>query len=138
MAYEDIIDLPHHVSKTRPHMSIHDRAAQFSPFAALTGYDGSVAETARLTDEKPVLDDSEIERIDQVLQLLYTGIDENPEAVIRYFVPDDRKKGGKILEITDTVRKIDVNNSKIILKNGAEIMFNDIIDIKTDQKEGDE
>ncbi len=129
MTYDDIINLPHHVSKTHPHMSIHDRAAQFSPFAALTGYDDSVKETARLTDEKPILDDIEIERIDRILQYLYSIIDEKPRATIQYFIPDDYKAGGKIVEVKESIRKIDVNASKLLLENGTEIPFKDIINI---------
>ena len=129
MTYDDIINLPHHVSKTHPHMSIHDRAAQFSPFAALTGYDDSVKETARLTDEKPILDDIEIERIDRILQYLYSIIDEKPRAAIQYFIPDDYKAGGKIVEVKENIRKIDVNASKLLLENGTEIPFKDIINI---------
>ena len=129
MTYDDIINLPHHVSKTHPHMSIHDRAAQFSPFAALTGYDDSVKETARLTDEKPILDDIEIERIDRILQYLYSIIDEKPRATIQYFIPDDYKAGGKIVEVKESIRKIDVNASKLLLENGPEIPFKDIINI---------
>lgn len=129
MTYDDIINLPHHVSKTHPHMSIHDRAAQFSPFAALTGYDDSVKETARLTDEKPILDDIEIERIDRILQYLYSIIDEKPRATIQYFIPDDYKAGGKIVEVKESIRKIDVNTSKLLLENGTEIPFKDIINI---------
>ena len=129
MTYDDIINLPHHVSKTHPHMSIHDRAAQFSPFAALTEYDDSVKETARLTDEKPILDDIEIERIDRILQYLYSIIDEKPRATIQYFIPDDYKAGGKIVEVKESIRKIDVNASKLLLENGTEIQFKDIINI---------
>ena len=129
MTYDDIINLPHHVSKTHPHMSIHDRAAQFSPFAALTGYDDSVKETARLTDEKPILDDIEIERIERLLQYLYSIIDEKPRATIQYFIPDDYKAGGKIVEVKESIRKIDVNASKLLLENGTEIPFKDIINI---------
>ncbi|MBQ9505315.1 MAG: hypothetical protein IJU93_09940 [Lachnospiraceae bacterium] len=129
MTYDDIINLPHHVSRTHPHMSIHDRAAQFSPFAALTGYDDSVKETARLTDEKPILDDIEIERIDRILQYLYSIIDEKPRATIQYFISDDYKAGGKIVEVKENIRKIDVNASKLLLENGTEIPFKDIINI---------
>ena len=104
--YDDIINLPHHVSPTRQRMSMHDRAAQFAPFAALVGYDDAVAETARLTEARPELDEQEQRAINERLAYIADHIDEQPEVFIRYFVPDERKSGGEILEFNGIVRKI--------------------------------
>ena len=95
--YEDIIDLPHHVSSTRPHMAIADRAAQFAPFAALTGYGDAVNETARLTDERAVLDEDRKAEIDAALRAVKKNIGEHPELSVTYFKPDDRKTGGSYI-----------------------------------------
>ena len=89
--YDDIINLPHHVSLTRQRMSMHDRAAQFAPFAALVGYDDAVAETARLTETRPELDEQEQRAINERLAYIADHIHEYPEVRIRYFVPDERK-----------------------------------------------
>ena len=83
--YDDIINLPHHQSKNNPHMSLYDRAAQFAPFAALTGYDDAVKEARRLTDSKPELDENQLEELDQQLADLMTRIEEHPEVTITYF-----------------------------------------------------
>ncbi|MCD8005221.1 MAG: hypothetical protein LUE91_06155, partial [Oscillospiraceae bacterium] len=92
--YSDIINLPHHVSATRPHMSMHDRAAQFSPFAALTGYDAAVKETARLTDQRAELDDDMKEKLSERINLLQENLAAAPAVEITYFIPDERKEGG--------------------------------------------
>ena len=107
--YEDIIHLPHHQSSNRPHMSLYDRAAQFSPFAALTGFDGVIAETGRMTERKIELSEYERSLLDQQL----IRIDEelrkgnHPEITVVYFVPDPRKAGGAYEEYTGRVRSID-------------------------------
>ena len=92
--YADIINLPHHVSKTRPKMSMHDRAAQFSPFAALTGYDAAIKETARWTDEKIDLDETSKVSLDEKLLFIMSRLAEKPVVTITYFKKDDRKDGG--------------------------------------------
>lgn len=104
--YDKIINLPHHVSSTHPHMSMIDRAAQFSPFAALTGYDAAVKETARLTEQKIELDEYEKAALDQRILLLQEHLKELPEVTITHFVPDERKDGGKYFSITEAVKKI--------------------------------
>ena len=107
--YEDIIHLPHHQSSNRPHMSLYDRAAQFSPFAALTGFDGVIAETGRMTERKIELSEYERSLLDQQL----IRIDEelrkgnHPEITVVYFVPDPRKAGGAYEEYTGRVWSID-------------------------------
>ena len=91
--YREIIDLPHHVSKTRPQMPMSDRAAQFAPFAALTGYDAAIKETGRLTDERIELDEEALTALDMKYQLLMDAFDDAPEVTITYFQPDERKAG---------------------------------------------
>ena len=107
--YADIIHLPHHKAKNRPHMSMYDRAAQFSPFAALTGFDGVIAETGRLTDRKIELSESEKVLLDQKLTLIDDVIQDkhHPEITVVYFVPDYLKEGGEYEEYTGRVRQID-------------------------------
>ena len=107
--YGDIIDKPHWQSPTRPHMSLYDRAAQFAPFAALTGYDDMITEEARLVDNKIELDNTEIEIINQKLEILADSISngEKPEVSITYFVPDLLKNGGKYETVTEVIKKID-------------------------------
>lgn len=93
--YNEIINLPHHVSKTRPQMPMSDRAAQFAPFAALTGYDSAIKETGRLTDERIELDEEALTALDMKYQLLMDAFDDAPEVTITFFQPDERKAGGK-------------------------------------------
>lgn len=127
--YDDIIDLPHHVSATRPQMSMMDRAAQFSPFAALTGYDAAITETARLTDQKIDLDDYEKEEINDKIQLITEHLGEDFEVVITYFQPDSRKAGGAYVDAVGIVKKIDEYDRVIILQDGKKIPIDDILDI---------
>ena len=103
--YDDIINLPHHVSSTRPRMSMHDRAAQFAPFAALVGYDDAAAETARLTESRPELDEQEQRSINERLAYIADHIHEQPEVRSKYFVPDEHKSGGAIIEFSGKVKK---------------------------------
>ncbi len=105
--YEDIIHLPHHVSTTRPHMSYYDRAAQFAPFAALTGHDAAVKETARLTNERVELDEETKQILDKKLQMIRSSLSEGPEIIVTYFVPDEHKEGGSYLTVSGKVTKID-------------------------------
>ena len=92
--YNDIIDLPHHISTTRPRMSMLDRAAQFSPFAALTGYDAAIKETGRLTGQRIELTEECRAVLDRKQQVLLENLAEHPEVSVTYFVPDERKSGG--------------------------------------------
>ena len=105
--YEDIINRPHHVSKARPQMSELERAAQFAPFAALTGYDSAIKETGRLTDERIELDEEASTALDMKYQLLMDALDDEPEVTITYFQPDERKAGGKFVSAVGAVKKID-------------------------------
>ena len=127
--YDDIINLPHHVSLTRQRMSMHDRAAQFAPFAALVGYDDAVAETARLTETRPELDEQEQRAINERLAYIADHIHEYPEVRIRYFVPDERKSGGAIIEVSGKVKKISATDGTIVMTDGCKIRLSDIVDL---------
>ena len=123
--YADIINLPHHVSRNHPQMSMADRAAQFSPFAALTGHDAAIAEAARLTDERPILDESVKQEISDLLQLAST--DSNLVLNIVYFVPDARKTGGAYKEITGRIKKLLPHEKLLIMDTGTRIPVEDIV-----------
>lgn len=127
--YADIIDLPHHTSSKHPRMSAIARAAQFSPFAALTGYDAEIKETARLTDEKIELDEDSVNDINAKLQYIKDNIDDNPEITVEYFVPDDKKSGGAYLTLNDRVRIIDEYERSIVFVSGKRVMIDDIYGI---------
>ena len=132
--YEDIINLPHHVSKKYPQMSLEARSAQFAPFAALTGYDAAVKETARLTSEKIEIDeDLKIiidEKIQEIKRNLSLNINQNVS--ITYFVPDERKSGGRYISKEENVKKIDEYRQVIILEDKTEISVDKIIEIIVD------
>ena len=127
--YEDIINLPHHVSKTRSQMPMSDRAAQFAPFAALTGYDAAIKETGRLTDERIELDEEALTALDMKYQLLMDALDAQPEVTITYFQPDERKAGGKYLTATGAVKKVDDYERLITMQDGAKIPMDDVLSI---------
>lgn len=126
--YHDIIDLPHHVSARRPHMSMLNRAAQFSPFAALTGYGDSLRETARLTDARIELDECAKAALDAKLRFIQS----NPHTPvsITYFVPDARKAGGAYVTSEGTVRRINDARHILQMTGGPEIPIEDIIGIE--------
>lgn len=128
--YDDIIDQPRHVSTTRPQMSRENRAAQFSPFAALTGYDAAIRETARLTDEKIELGEGAVADLDMKLGILADLIDDLPEIAVTYFQPDEKKSGGSYVTATGTLKKIDEYERAIVLTEGEKILIEDILDIK--------
>lgn len=127
--YDDIIALPHPEPRTHPGMSLHDRAAQFSPFAALTGHSAAIAETGRLTASRITLDESEMARVDAALQRLQELLPNRPTASITYFVPDERKTGGSYQTITGVVRRIDTVNSVLLLTDQRAIPIPDILDV---------
>lgn len=130
--YEDIINLPHHVSTTRPQMPMSDRAAQFSPFAALTGYDAAIKETGRLTDAKIELDDEELNNLNMKFQLLVEHLEDEPEVAITYFKADERKAGGAYLEASGIVKKLDDFERVITMQDGTKIPMDDILNIDSD------
>ena len=126
--YDDIIDLPRPDSK-HPKMSRIDRAAQFSPFAALTGHEDSIKETARLTEEQIDLDESQKDEIGRLLSYLAENIQQKPEIVIRWFQPDRRKSGGVYQRIRDRVVKIDDYRNEMTLEDGRIIPLRYIVEL---------
>lgn len=127
--YDDIINLPHYESKTRKRMSLEARSAQFAPFAALTGYDNKVKETARRTDKRIELSDEEYNIINTKLQIIKEHIKEQPEINFVIFVKDKLKDGGKYEEVNGKVRVIDEVNDEIILVDKRKILLKNIYDI---------
>lgn len=127
--YDDIMDLPHHVSKTRQKMSMIDRAAQFSPFAALTGYEASIQETQRLTDSCVDLDVDGMAMLDEKVQRIAEMQDQRPEITVTFFVPDERKRGGAYRSHTGRVKKIDGYEKAIVFEDGTIICLDRIYDI---------
>ena len=127
--YDDIINLPHPELK-HPRMSMYSRAAQFSPFAALTGYDDEVKETARLTNNKLIIDDDLKNNLDIKLQYIESIIKEKPLIKVTYFIPDKKKNGGSYHEFSGNIRRIDNIKKELIFIDNKKISINDIIDIE--------
>ena len=128
--YDDIINLPHHQSSKRQHMSNHQRAAQFAPFAALTGYDAAIDETARLTDKKLELSDEQADYLNAQIQRIIENIADKPQVEITYFVPDNRKSGGEYVTATGCVRRVDDHNREIVFADGMTVGIDDVYSIK--------
>ena len=128
--YDDIINLKRPISK-HPKMSLYQRSAQFAPFAALTGYEGRVKETARLTDRRIELDEEMKLILDLKIQVIKEMLSDNPEVEITYFIPDTRKDGGKYETIINNVKKIDSYNEHIIMQNNLKIEIKEIININS-------
>lgn len=124
--YDDIIHLPHHVSAKHPQMPALDRAAQFSPFAALTGYETAIAETARLVDRRIELDENRKEELDEKLQTAKEQLALEPEIAVTYFVPDAKKNGGAYVQTIGIIKKLDDIGQRIIMKDGTVIPICDI------------
>lgn len=132
--YEDIINLPHHISKKHPQMTMESRAAQFAPFAALVGYEDAVEETARLTTKRIELNEEEKNILDMKLQMLkeQMHVQIYPEISIMYFVPDLKKEGEKYIKISGTIKKIDEYKQLLILDDKTQIPISEIISIVGD------
>jgi len=130
--YDDIINLPRHVSKNHPQMSLYARSAQFAPFAALTGYDGMIQETSRFINQKIEIDEELKVILDSKLQIIQEKIKIQPEITFTYFIPDLKKEGGSYIIKTGRVKKIDIYNQVIYLLDDTEIPINEIIDITGD------
>lgn len=128
-SYDDIINLPHHVSPKHSHMPILDRAAQFSPFAALSGHEAAIRETARHTDKRIELDEYEKYALGDKLQIIADRIKEQHKISITYFRPDDKKKGGAYITADDTVKNIDEYERVVVLSDGTVIPIDEIIGI---------
>ena len=124
--YDDILFEPHHVSATRGRMSCRDRAAQFAPFAALTGFDGAIAETARLTEDRIELDECEKGALNEQLQRIQAHIRLRPEITFTRFLPDERKAGGAYVRVTGRVKRIDELARAVVLTGGELLPWEDI------------
>lgn len=135
--YDDIIALPHPTSKKHPRMSRLNRAAQFAPFAALTGYGDAIAEAARLTGDRTELTDAEQLALGEKLALLKASLGENPVVTLTYFKPDARKSGGEYLSVTGSVRRVREYERELVLSDGAVIPFDRILDLDWELPEGD-
>ena len=135
--YDDILHLPHPTSKRHPRMPIADRAAQFSPFAALTGHRAAIEETARVTDRRIELDEDAKEQLDQTLQLLLERIDEQPEITVTWFSPDKKKAGGQYHTATGKLKRIDTQESRLILTDGNQIPLEDLLEIRSESFQDD-
>lgn len=130
--YEDIVNLPPHISKRHPQPSMMDRAARFAPFAAITGYEEMVLEEARVTEERVDLDEGALSLLNEKLNMIQEFLDEEPEVTITYFEPDKKKSGGAYVSITGVVKRIDEYEHLVILTDGKKIRIEDIYAIGSD------
>lgn len=130
--YEDIINLPHHTSSKHQRMPQESRAAQFAPFAALTGYDDAIKETTRITQKRINIDEETKNILNNKLQYILKNLNKKPEITFTYFIYDNKKAGGKYIEKTSIVKTIDMPNQYVILIDKTKINMNEIINIKGD------
>lgn len=128
--YDSIINLPHHVSSKHPPMPMGDRAAQFSPFAALTGHEAAVKETARLTESKVDLSEDAKGYLSEQLNLIQARLAEAPQVSITYFVPDAKKAGGAYVTYTGIVKKIDEFERTVVMHDKTVVSIDDILEIE--------
>ena len=126
--YLDIINLPRHISTRRAPMSISNRAAQFAPFAALTGYESSIREAARFTEQRVEPDEDQKAAINEMLQYINRHINEQPEVTVLYFRPDERKNGGRYVTVTGNVVKFDATEKTLWLADGAVLFVESILE----------
>lgn len=131
-SYDDIINLPHPTSKKHPRMSLYDRAAQFSPFAALTGHDAAIRETARLTDEKTELDEDILNKLNEQLNIINENIGAERNVTITYYVPDERKAGGAYVTHSGIVKKIDEYEHVVVMNDHTWIPIEQIRQIESE------
>lgn len=124
--YDDIIGLEHHVSKTHPHMSVADRAAQFAPFAALTGYEEVIDEAGRLTQQRIQADEGRLAELDDALRAVLA---QGGAVKLVYFAEDDRKEGGSYRTIVGRIRKVDEVGRRLIMEDGTAISTDCIIEL---------
>lgn len=133
--YDDIIHLPHHVSPNRKRMTLLERAAQFAPFAALSGHNAAIAETARLTDQVIELEESDQKVLNDKFNQLIALIQEEPKASFTYFVADDKKSGGKYVTVEGRLKKYDEYHQTIQLTDGTVIALRDVLEIEINSEE---
>ena len=130
--YEDIVNLPPHISKKHPQPTMMDRAARFAPFAAITGYEEMVLEEARVTEERIELDEGALSLLNEKLNMIQEFLDEEPEIKITYFEPDKKKAGGAYVSITGVVKRIDEYEHLVIMTDGKKIRIEDIYGLESD------
>lgn len=128
--YEDMADLPHHVSSVHPQMDTKDRAAQFAPFSALTGQEAAIKETARLTQERKELDEEYQQILDERLQQLREQLHRKPFILITFFVTDEKKAGGTYVTVKDRVKKWKEYEQELVMENGTLIPLRDITELE--------
>lgn len=132
-SYDDIINLPHPVSKNHPQMPLQDRAAQFAPFAALTGHEAAIKETARLTEERWELSEEAIAQLNEKINIIRNNIGIEQKVSITYFIPDAKKAGGAYVTCSGIVKKIDEYEHTIIMTDQTVIPIEQISDIKCEE-----
>ena len=130
--YDDIIGLPHHTSDRHPRMTMRQRAAQFAPFAALSGYGAAVNETARLTDQAVTPDEDTLILLDERLRILKAHLDDAPVVTVTRFIPDERKEGGRYEDVTGPVRKIDEYERVLFMEDGTRIPLGNVVMLEGD------
>lgn len=129
--YDDIINLPHPTSKRFSRMPLEERAAQFSPFAALTGYDAVIRETARLTDRRVELDECRRQELDAALQELSARLGSRPEVLVTFFREDRRKEGGEYVHVSGRLKKADPYTRTLVLEDGTAVPIDDIYELRS-------
>lgn len=129
--YDDIINLPHPTSAKHPRMPLSDRAAQFAPFAALSGHSAALVETARLTDQRMELDEDARAALDSKQQLLLERIKERPEITVTWFQPDGKKEGGRYITATGRLKKLDEAAQALVLTDGTSIPLEDVLELQS-------
>ena len=130
--YEDIVNLPRHISKVHPQATMADRAARFSPFAAISGYEDMVKEAARVTEERIDITDATKELLNEKLNMIIEFLDEEPEVTITYFEPDKKKDGGAYISITGTVKRIDEYERIVLMSDDKKIRIDEIYALESD------
>ena len=128
--YLDIINLPHHVSRNHPQMPMEARAAQFAPFAALTGYDAVIHETARLTDKQVELEEYDNDRLNRIFSELMDSLEKHPMVTVSYFKPDEHKAGGAYMTVSGKLKKIDTYEQIMKMEDGTVIPIGSIMDLQ--------
>jgi len=129
--YEDIIDLPPHISEKYPQPTMMDRAARFAPFAAITGYEEMVLEEARPTEERAELDENTLTVLNEKLNIIQETLAEKPEIRVTYFLPDTKKAGGSYVTVAGTVKRIDEYNRVLLMTDGKAIPIDEIFDLES-------
>ena len=128
--YEDIVNLPPHISKKRPQPTMLERAARFAPFAAITGYEEMVLEEARVTEERIELDEGTLAMLNEKLNIIHDSLDSEPVIQITYFEPDKKKSGGAYISVTGMVKRIDEYERLVIMSDGKKIRIDEIFGLE--------